>query len=145
MNKHALLFYMAISALAPSCQHHHTHKDDNYSERQKAGWRRSIGTDHVAGNNEYLYLDEFPMEWSVSENGSGFLYATKPNSNDLIWSFERGPDADQRAIKVNDGAGVIATHKTGVSYEIMIVLQTEYYGKVFYRKLDRPLRSKDEP
>ena len=157
MTKSALLLVAASFAIMPSCQTNFCHQEDNYSQLYAKGWRRSIGTDHHAGNNDYLYLDEFPIEWSFYERGSGFLYTTEPMTNDIVWSFKgvHVEEVDQRAIKIKDGTTVTATNEAGVSYEIMIVLQTEYYCKIFYRRLDmaqgtdpqavQPIQRQDNP
>lgn len=140
MKKGAFVYSLAICVLLNSCEHTAvvTHKNDHYSELYRTGWRRTIGTDYQAGNNEYLYLDEFPMEWSAACGGCGYLYATEPQSNEIIWRFKGVSDgeAGQRAVKVKDGEKIVAVHETGGSYEIMVALQTMYYGKIFYRKLE---------
>ncbi len=139
MKEIVFLSLATICMLITGCdsQHSHTHKDDNYDAERKMGWRRSIGTDFHAGNNEYLYLDEFSMEWSVSENGRGYLYTTKPSTNTAVWSFKGIPliEPNENAIEVKDGTNIIATHKTGTTYEIRVIFQTQYYIKVFYKKL----------
>ena len=109
------------------------HDDDDYAMRYRQGWRRTIGTDHLAGNNEYLYFNDLPMEWSTNVPGSGYLYGNDPKSTNIVWSFSEHPK-NSVAIPVKDGATLTVTHASGMAYDIEIVKQTKYYIKVFYKQ-----------
>lgn len=119
------------------------HFDDNDRRWLDAGWKRTLGTDHSAGNNEYLLLEGLPMEWSRNVHGLGYLYAaqpqadTPPRTETIAWSFRDagGKRLEGRAITVRDGMELIAIHQSGAEYEVKVIRQTDFYVKVFYRKL----------
>ncbi|MFO7908159.1 MAG: hypothetical protein ACQESR_20415 [Planctomycetota bacterium] len=73
------------------------------------------------------------MEWSKNVPGRGYLYATEPKSNVIVWSFSGHPKS-KRVVPVKDGVTLTCKHDTGVAYEIEVIKQTEYYIKVFYRR-----------
>ena len=56
---------LALTVVAGCQQKTYVHEADDYATLFPAGWRRTIGTDFVAGNNEYLYLNDLPMQWSA--------------------------------------------------------------------------------
>ncbi len=129
---------LLICTLLSGCRghdYHYTHKNDGDDAFRKAGWQRSIGTDHKAGNNEFIFLDDLSMEWSARSAGSGYLYAHEPLSNRIAWSFGGDTPASERVMQVEDGMQVDATHQSGATYRIKIVRQTDYYIKVFYRRI----------
>lgn len=100
-------------------------------------WRKSIGTDLQAGQIEYLDLNGLDLEWSTAAKGKGWLYFSKPGTNDKVWSFpSRLPNGEhETGIKVYDGDVVTAVHRLGRKFEIKIIIQTEYYIKVIYREI----------
>lgn len=134
MNRiHVLVVLGTLSAVIGCQQGTYTHDDDDYAVQFLSGWRCSIGTDFFAGNNEYLYFDNLAMEWSSDKPGSGYLYATEPKSDAVVWSFDGHPK-DSRVVPVKDGTTQTCTHTSGVTYELKIVKQTKYYVKIFYQK-----------
>lgn len=127
----AVLF--ASTAVVGCQQKTYAHDDDAYATRSPAGWRRTIGTDFFAENNEYLYFNDLPMEWSTDASGSGYFYATKAGENTVVWSFD-GQPRSSRTISVRDGATLTCTHVSGVTFEVEVVKQTKHYINVFYRE-----------
>jgi len=113
------------------------------AEAEHSQWQKSIATDMNAGQIEYLDLDGVLMEWSAASKGTGWLYFSKPDTNDRVWSFPgRLPEGENKTgVSVRDGEVVTATHQSGRTFEIRIELQTEYFAKVLYRepRHDKPL------
>ena len=124
---------LALTVVAGCQQKKYVHEADDYATLFPAGWRRTIGTDFVAGNNEYLYLNDLPMQWSADAPGSGYLYTTKPGKDAVVWRFEGQPGASW-TIPVRDGTTLTCMHVSGAIFEIQVVKQTKYYAKVFYRE-----------
>ena len=106
------------------------------AEGEHSQWKKSIATDMNAGRIEYLDLDGVLMEWSAASRGMGWLYFSKPETNDKVWSFPgRLPEGENKTgVSVRDGEVVTATHESGRTFEIKIELQTEYFAKVMYRE-----------
>ena len=76
------------------------------------------------------------MEWSFAEKGSGYLYATAPLTNDIVWSFDGIPDceANQRTINVKEEQEFVVIHESDAAYAVKIAKQTRHYIKVFYKQ-----------
>lgn len=129
---HFVAVLLAFAVLAGCRQSAYEHEYDDYAARYTDGWQRTIGTDFLAGNNEYLYFNGLAMEWSADAPGSGYLHTSKPGKDIIAWTFEGQPNRS-RTIPVRDGTTLTCTHTSGATFEMEVVKQTKYYIKVFYR------------
>ena len=100
-------------------------------------WTSCTATDANAGKIEYLNLNGLLMEWSFAKIGFGYLYFSRPLTNDRVWTFPGRTTLSRykNAIYVADGEVVTAVHRSGRSFEIKIIVQTATSVEVIYREI----------
>ena len=100
-------------------------------------WESGLAKDSMTEKGKYLNLEQHQMEWSKNRNGIGFLYYSKPGTNDKVWSFSSDSPITQQetSIKVKDGDIIKASHKSGKSFEIEIIKQANGIIEFKYKSI----------
>jgi len=102
-----------------------------------AQWTESIAKDYNTGKIEYLDLNGLPLEWSTASEGHGWLYFSRPGTNQRVWTFPGrvATGKHKTGVHVADGEIVTAVHESGRTFRIKVITQTDDSAKVMYKEI----------